>query len=143
MDGHILEHEDAEAFGNLYPTKIQPKHMIITFQNISPQIQYGNTDKAKITNKALKESQGRVAMYAEIGLNEYKLQPQERFDARLKSVNKQFYVAHTFNKHLGNTATWEASRGTAVAIDKMMQAHKSPTMGQGSDVEGLGRWTWI
>ena len=118
MDGHILEHEDAEAFGNLYPTKIQSEHMIITFQNISPQTQYGNTDKAKITNKALKESQARVAMYAEIGLNEYKLQPQERFDARLKSFNKQFYVVHTFNKHLGNTATWEAPGGTAVAIEK-------------------------
>ena len=82
-------------------------------------------------------------MYAEIDLNEFKLQPQERFDDRLKSVNKQFYVVHTFNKRLGNTATWEASGGTAVAIDKMMRAHKSPTMGQGSDVEGLGRWTWI
>ena len=50
---------------------------------------------------------------------------------------------HTFNKHLGNTAMWEASGGTAVAIDKMMQAHKSPTMRQGSNNEGLGRWTWI
>ena len=138
MNRHILEHEDAESFGNIYPTTVQPEHMIITFQNISPQTQYGNTNKAKITNNALKESGARVAMYAEIGLNEYKLQPQERFAARLKSVNKQFYVAHTFNKHLGDTATWEASGGTAVAIDEMMRAHKAPAMGQGSDKEGLG-----
>ena len=82
-------------------------------------------------------------MYAEIGLNKYKLQPQEKFAARLKSVNKQFYIAHIFNKHLGNTATWEASGGTAVAIGEMMRAHKAPAMGQGSDEEGLGRWTWI
>ena len=143
MDGHNLEHEDAESFGNIYPSTVQPEHMIITFQNISPQTQYGNTDKAKITNNALKESSARVAMYAEISLNKYKLQPQEKFAARLKSVNKQFYVAHTFNKHLGNTATWEASGGTVVAIDEMMRAHKAPAMGQGSDEEGLGQWTWI
>ena len=85
----------------------------------------------------------RVALYAEIGLNERKIEQRDTFGERLQRAKKGSFVLHKYNKNEDEYRDWQLPGGTAIAIDDILKCQKPGTEGQGGDEENLGRWTWI
>ena len=80
-------------------------------------------------------------MYNETGLNQWKLQPSDRFNERMRKYNPGSISYHSQNENEGANATWNLVGGTAVTLDVNLGSHKVHN-GSGTDKERLGRWVF-
>ena len=140
--GERIASNDSESFGDIFPISIERNHIIVTYQNIGQQPQFSHFNKSEETSKAFRGSNASLAMYTETGLNQWKLQPADRFNERMRKYNPKSISYHFHNTNLGEEATWNVVGGTAITLDENLGSHKV-SEGYGTDKEKLGRWTWI
>lgn len=143
MYREILGKNDSEAFSNSFPSKVQEHRSLITFQNIGPQPQYHSNDKAKSTNKVFEKCDALISMFAEVGLNEKKINQHHTFADQLIKTKKGTFVSHKYNTNEDDYRGWRLFGGTAVAASYMARQHKSHIDGHGGDKENLGHWSWF
>ena len=92
--------------------------------------------------KAFKQSNASVALYAEHSLNQKSkdIPMTERFHQQMINVNPSSLSKISFNEHANDDTPWYYSGGIALTIDRIPREHH---VGNGVDLSGLGRWTWI
>ena len=142
MHGDCMPEKDSEAFGHNYPKKPFDNSSIITFQNIGrlPKSAFGH--KSVQMSKAFKDSNANIALYAEPSINDRFLNPNEKFNDRMKMKNPGSFSMLSYNSNMGEEATWDTIGGTAITMDANFTSHMTK-QGYGMDKTGLGRWCWI
>lgn len=110
MHGFNLSEKDSEVFGHNYPKKPFENSSIITFQNVGqlPQSMYGR--KSIQMSKAFKDSKANIALYAEPSLNDRFLNPNEKFNDRMKMKSPGSFSIISCNTKLGESAKWNTWR---------------------------------
>ena len=141
MHGFNLSEKDSEVFGHNYPKKPFENSSIITFQNVGqlPQSMYGR--KSIQMSKAFKDSKANIALYAEPSSNDRFLNPNEKFNDRMKMKSPGSFSIISCNTKLGESAKWNTVGGNAITLDANLLSHMEHH-GYGKDKSGLGRWTW-
>ena len=81
-----------------------------------------------------------MALFAEHGLNETKLQSPHLFSARMKSMEPRsfFYITNNINEKA--VAYWNQTGSTGFILILFFRSHKDD---HGCDPTGRGRWTYV
>lgn len=80
-------------------------------------------------------------MYNETGLNQWKLQPSDRFNERMRKYNPGSISYHSQNENKGANPTWNLVEGNALTLDVNLGSHRVHNS-SGIDKEKLGRWVF-
>jgi len=101
---------DVEDFGDPYPKPPHHRnHLLVTFQNIGPQPQFLNSDKAQINVASFRRSRPDIALFAEHDLNPSKLSDGHRFaDRQIRSVpgTRSYIVNNIHEKDRHSYSQW-------------------------------------
>ena len=100
LDWTAISASDTEHFGHNFISTPVTNTTIVTFQNIGQQPNEATKSKSTHNALAFRSSNAGVAMFAEHGLNEAKLQLPHLFNTRMKSVEPRSfsYITNNINK---------------------------------------------
>ena len=140
MDRIEISATDSEHFGHNFPSAPGTNTTIVTFQNIGQQPSEATESKSAHNARAFRSSNAGVALFAEHGLNEAKLQSYHLFYTRMKSVETRSFSYITNNINEKDVASWNQIRGTGFTLSPLFRSHKDD---HGCDQTGLGRWTYM
>ena len=113
--------------------------MVITFQNIGPQTETGNTDKAKHNMAAFRSAKPDVALFAEHDINPAKSLQGHKFHDRQGASIEETTSFITNNSHESarhRSFQWGGTGWTA------HPRIKDAIVDRGQDYTKLGRWSW-
>ena len=112
MDGIAISASDSEHFGHNFLSTPGTNTTIVTFQNIGRKPNEATKSKSTHKARAFRSTNAGMALFAEHGLNETKLQPPHLFNTRMKSVEPHSFPYITNNINEKAFASWNQTGGT-------------------------------
>ena len=140
LHGVAISASDSEHFGHNFPSTPGTNTTIVAFHNIGQQPNYATKSKSTHNARAFRSSNAGVALFAEHGLNEAKLQSPHLFSARMKSTESRSFSYITNNINEKSAAAWDQTGGTGFTLSPLFRSYKDD---HGCDPTGLGRWTYV
>jgi hypothetical protein len=141
LRGQTSHHHTGDEWGHhMLETRDESTYRII-YQNIGPQRSLASALHAKLTAKAIRNSQADIFLFGEHGLNAGKLAPENSWDARIRPLFSASFSCVAHNEKEGRIVKSEllvGGTGISVlnaAVDRKMSHRKDPS--------GLGQWAWI